>query len=61
MTLATINALSGSPLPTWLVVVLCVVIFVAVSVITGYITYKCRVNSSKGEAEKNGKGTDKQH
>ena len=59
MTSRIINALSGSPLPTWLVVVLCVVIFVAVSVITGYITYRYRVNSSKGVQETDDNKSDK--
>ena len=59
MTSLTINALSGSPLPTWLVVVMCVVIFVAVSAVSGYVTYRYRVNSSKGVQEKNENESDK--
>ncbi|MDO4863008.1 MAG: hypothetical protein Q4A05_02460 [Ruminococcus sp.] len=59
MTSATINAAAVSPLPTWLVVVLCVVIFVAVSVVTGYVTYKYRIKSSKGVQEDDDTESDK--
>lgn len=59
MTSATINAAAASPLPTWLVVVLCVVIFVAVSVVTGYVTYKYRIKSSKGVQEDDDTESDK--
>ncbi len=59
MTSQTINALSGSPLPTWLVVLLCVVIFVAVSALTGYLTYKYRVNRFKGVQDTDENRSDK--
>lgn len=59
MTSQTINALGTSPLPIWLVVVLCVVIFVAVSVLTGYLTYKYRINRLKGVQDTDENRSDK--
>ncbi|MBR3422569.1 MAG: hypothetical protein IKG98_10990 [Ruminococcus sp.] len=53
MTSATINALDASPLPTWLTVLIMVAIFIAVSVISGCLTYKYRVKRRKGVQDSN--------
>lgn len=45
MILAIINSLDTfSPLPAWLVVIVLTIIFIIVSLITGYLTFKYRVN-----------------
>jgi uncharacterized membrane protein len=49
MTSAIINALDTSPLPTWLVVLLMVVVFIVVSVTTAYFTYKSLAAKIKGK------------
>ena len=49
MTSAIIKALDTSPLPTWLTVLIMVVIFIIVSVATAYFTYKSRTAKTKGK------------
>ena len=48
MTSAIINYIVAAPLPTWLLVLILVGIFIAVSVVTGYLTFRLRIKSSKG-------------
>ena len=45
MTLAIINALDSSPLPKWLTFIILVAIFIVASVVSGYLTFKYRVNN----------------
>ena len=52
MTSAIINAIDTSPLPTWLFVLLLVAVFIAVSAVTGYLTFKLRVKAPKGVQKK---------
>ena len=53
MTSAIIDAADKLPMPAWLFVLLLVAVFIAASVVTGYITFKYRTKSSKGVQEKN--------
>jgi len=49
MTSAIIKAFDTSPLPVWLFVILMVLVFIAVSVLTAYFTYKRRMAKNKGK------------
>ena len=46
---AIIKAFDTSPLPVWLFVVLMVLVFIIVSVLTAYYTYKSRMAKNKGK------------
>lgn len=50
---AIINSIDTSPLPTWLAILILVIVFIAVSAVTGYLTFRYRMNSFKEEQDKN--------
>jgi heme/copper-type cytochrome/quinol oxidase subunit 2 len=52
MTSAIIDSIASTSMPTWLFVLILVGIFIAVSAVTGYLTFKFRVKSSKGVRKK---------
>lgn len=48
-----IEAIDTSPLPTWLAILILVIVFIAASALTGYLTFRYRMNSFKEEQDKN--------
>ncbi len=47
MTFQIINAVNTDPVPSWLTIVICVAIFIAASVVSGFFAYKYWLGRTK--------------